>query len=190
MAQQAARPGAGGGTYLDTGAAQQKVWEKVAEKNRRFKAAPSSGTYRAVANLEGGDAQRSIAPYVKALSGVPGRDPQIVGVIAAVNSEVIAADIFGDPTLFRKLWPKLLRAYAADAAENPPGKNKRIPAVTARKGKDFYLGAMDGHSKMVNKTESATALRLESRSAVLYRLAPQKGGAAAAGALHENLLKK
>src|SRR5438105_2040703 len=101
-------------------AAQGKVWDRVAAKNAKFKAKPASGTYRGVLTLQGGEAGKSIAPYAKALNTSLGTDPHLVGVVAAVNGKIVAADSFGDAALFRKLWPKLLRSYAADAAENAP----------------------------------------------------------------------
>src|SRR5579871_3049400 len=127
------------------GRAQEEVWNKVAQKNQRFKAAPESGTYREVLNLSGGDARQSIAPYLKALAGSLPPDPHLVGAVAAVNGKVVAADIFGDPALFHKLWPKLLRSYAADAAENAANAPHAHPAVTAAQARRFLLAAADAN---------------------------------------------
>lgn len=138
MAERASAPPAVGGMVqpmrvatAPIGQAQEQVWAKVAQKNQSFKATPASGTYREVLNLSGGEARQSIAPYLKSLSGSLEPDPHLVGVVAAVNCKVVAADIFGDPTLFRKLWPKLLRSYAADAAENAGNKTLSRRPVTA-----------------------------------------------------------
>ncbi len=38
-----------------------------------------------------------------------------VGVVVAVNGEIIWADIFAGPALLEKYWPKLVRSYAAEA---------------------------------------------------------------------------
>src|SRR5207248_3378271 len=107
------------------------------EKNRAFKAAPATGTYREVLNQAGGEAQRAVAPYEKALADALGNDPHLAGVVAAVNGKVVAADLFGDPALFRKLWPKLLRSYAADAAETAPAAGVKTPPVTAAQARAF-----------------------------------------------------
>jgi len=37
------------------------------------------------------------------------------GAVAMTRSEVLGADVFGNESLFRELWPKLLRSYALDA---------------------------------------------------------------------------
>src|SRR5262249_5143020 len=32
----------------------------------------------------------------------------VIGYVFAINGKVVAADIYGSPTLFRKVWPRLL----------------------------------------------------------------------------------
>ena len=43
------------------------------------------------------------------------RDRNAVGVVVAVNGEIIWADIFASTQLLEKYWPKLVRSYATDA---------------------------------------------------------------------------
>jgi hypothetical protein len=43
------------------------------------------------------------------------RDKNAVGVVVAVNGEVVWADIFASTQLLQKYWPKLARSYAAEA---------------------------------------------------------------------------
>jgi hypothetical protein len=50
-----------------------------------------------------------------------------VGVIVAVNGKVESMDVFESTPLFRKLWPKLLKSYALDAANAAPaGDNAKV----------------------------------------------------------------
>jgi hypothetical protein len=46
------------------------------------------------------------------------RDHNAVGVVVAVNGEIIWADIFANTSLLEKYWPKLVRSYAAEAIVN------------------------------------------------------------------------
>lgn len=48
------------------------------------------------------------------------RAQKAVGVMAAVNGQIIWADIFASPELFDLYWPKLVQSYAADALTNAP----------------------------------------------------------------------
>jgi hypothetical protein len=43
------------------------------------------------------------------------RDRHAVGVVVAVDGEIIWADIFASTSLLEKYWPKLVRSYAAEA---------------------------------------------------------------------------
>ena len=45
-------------------------------------------------------------------------DRNAVGVVVAVNGEIIWADIFANTSLLEKYWPKLVRSYAAEAVVN------------------------------------------------------------------------
>jgi len=177
---------------VPVGDAQQQVWDKVARKNAHFQATPASGTYRSVLTLAAGGAQATVTPYLKALESSLGADRHLVGVAAAVNGRVVAADTFGDPTLFRRLWPKLLRSYAADAAENAPARGRISPTVTAQQAKLFFAKAADARRETQNRTALTTTVRLETPDTLDYRLIPNVAGKprVSAPAVHENVLRK
>lgn len=181
--------------------AQQQVWDKVARKNARFKASPSTGTYREVANLSGAEAQKAVSPYLQAFAGGLDNSPQLVGAVAGVNGKIVTADIFGDPALFRKLWPKLLRSYAQDAAESASPQETKPRSVSADDAKRFILAAARGGSRAENRAGGTANARFESKDTLLYRIVPEDktrgaggfggaAGAAPAKALHENFIRK
>ena len=43
------------------------------------------------------------------------RDRKAVGVVVAVNGEIVWADLFASTSLLEKYWPKLVRSYASEA---------------------------------------------------------------------------
>lgn len=43
------------------------------------------------------------------------RDKNAVGIVVAVNGDIVWADIFASTQLLQKYWPKLVRSYAAEA---------------------------------------------------------------------------
>ena len=47
------------------------------------------------------------------------RDRNAVGVVVAVNDQIIWADLFASTALLEKYWPKLIRSYAAEALTRP-----------------------------------------------------------------------
>jgi ARG and Rhodanese-Phosphatase-superfamily-associated Protein domain len=47
------------------------------------------------------------------------RDRNAVGVVVAVNDQIIWTDLFASTSLLEKYWPKLIRSYAAEALTRP-----------------------------------------------------------------------
>ncbi len=60
------------------------------------------------------------------------RDRNAVGVVVAVNGEIIWADIFASTSLLEKYWPKLVRSYAAEAIVSR-AKNQEADVKSAQK---------------------------------------------------------
>ncbi len=75
------------------------------------------------------------------------RDRNAVGVVVAVNGELIWADIFASTDLLQKYWPKLARSYAAEAMVTP-GKAREV----AEKSAQAFLDDRQGRRE-VSETE-------------------------------------
>lgn len=79
--------------------------------------------------VENNKVQETADSYVKALTGIASRSDDVIGYVFAINGKVNSADIYGSNVLFKKLWPKLLKANAVEAiAELQPGKFKPASA--------------------------------------------------------------
>jgi hypothetical protein len=52
------------------------------------------------------------------------RERRAVGVVVAVNGEIIWADIFASTSLLDKYWSKLVRSYAAEAVTTAVNSNR------------------------------------------------------------------
>lgn len=53
--------------------------------------------------------------YLRALSGIINNSNDVIGYVFAINGKVNSADVYGSNALFKKLWPKLLKANAVEA---------------------------------------------------------------------------
>jgi hypothetical protein len=53
--------------------------------------------------------------YTKALSNIVNNGNDVIGYVFAINGKVNSADVYGSNVLFKKLWPKLLKANAIEA---------------------------------------------------------------------------
>jgi hypothetical protein len=129
---------------------QQEVWDEVAAMRSEIAAAvpaanpqvtnghgTSSTSYAGlVANRE---VQKKVdemaAPlehnYSKLIREL--RSKNAVGVVVAVNGEIVWADIFASSGLLEKYWPKLVRSYATEAI----GKTANQSDVTAKEAQAF-----------------------------------------------------
>jgi hypothetical protein len=91
---------------------QQDVWNKVGELTEKHGVGSASGTYSTI--LSSGDIEKQSAPFLTAVKkGLA--DNKMVGMIMALNGEVVCVDIFNNPKFFQEVKEKLLKAYVLDA---------------------------------------------------------------------------
>jgi hypothetical protein len=73
--------------------------------------------------VENRKVQETADSYIRALSSIANGSDDVIGYVFAINGKVNSADVYGSNVLFRKLWPKLLKANAMEAiAELQDGK--------------------------------------------------------------------
>jgi len=77
--------------------------------------------------------------YERALRGAL-RGKDVVGVVVAINGEVVWADVFAESGLFARYWPKLLRSYAVEAMSGPVIEH----AVAQRQTAEQFLHQAEG----------------------------------------------
>jgi len=68
------------------------------------------------------------------------RDKNAVGVVVAVNGDIVWADIFASTQLLQKYWPKLVRSYATEAIVTR-AKGREVTIKDAQK----FLDNLEGH---------------------------------------------
>ena len=73
------------------------------------------------------------------------RDQNAVGVVVAVNGQMVWADIFASTNLLEKYWPKLVRSYAAEAVVTRT-KDRTADIKQAQE----FLNHLDGRHETVD----------------------------------------
>lgn len=107
---------------LQGDADQGKVWEAVKEmkdalvKTNALGASRSTSLNEQVLNAQ---VQKRLAAFQRALGGAIDKNERAVGLVAAVNGKPRTSDVYADPALFRKLYPRLLASAALDAISTP-----------------------------------------------------------------------
>jgi hypothetical protein len=137
---------------------QQMVWNEVRKSAEAAGAVvggsasvPATTSYARVMN--GDEVKQKVdeiarpieRDYEKLLRELRARNA--VGVVAAVNGEIVWADIFASPALLQDYWPKLVRSYAAEAMVSR-GK-VRVPKTGAAQA---FLDDLEGR-RQVSETE-------------------------------------
>ena len=138
---------------------QQQVWESVRSDQAQIAAqlaAPaavevqSTSSYAQV--MENDDVKRKLdsvaAPierdYSKLIHEL--RDRNAVGVVVAVNGEIIWADIFASTQLLEKYWPKLVRSYATEALVSR-ARDREVSTKAAQ----AFVDRLDGNHETVER---------------------------------------
>ncbi|MBK7934911.1 MAG: hypothetical protein IPK01_15855 [Acidobacteria bacterium] len=100
---------------------QQEVWDQVSNAQARLAknvgGSVQAGTSKSSLqlSLENKKVSATIDEYVKELSGVINSRSDIIGYAFAINGKINSADIYVSNALFKKLWPKMLKATATEA---------------------------------------------------------------------------
>lgn len=131
------------------GTSQTKVWRGVADMQEKLQrnvgapvAAPQSASSLQL-SIENEKLRQATDAYVAALQAAVDKEPAAIGYVFAVNGQINSADVYGSPELFRKMWPKLLRASAVEAvAERKEGALTDAPSTEALRA--FFTAAAAG----------------------------------------------
>lgn len=119
---------------------QSGVWDSVAQSSAAVGAASPTSSYVDVLNSPKArrdldEATSSIeAEYERELRQQM-RDRGAVGVVVAIDGELVWTDVFPSPDLFRKYWPKLLRSYVMEAE----GRGRDVKHVPSSKDAQAFL---------------------------------------------------
>jgi len=177
-------------------AAQQDVWNEVAAKNKARKTESASDTYRKVAQQQSDGTLGSMEKQIDAaLAKLPPADrTRMVGYAVALNGAVATVDVFGSPTLFKKLETKLVRSYLTEAVDLAANKDAKPPSTAAVKA--FMADADKAAEQKSYDTEAAATVTNSgmraSKAKVDYKAAKRGPAdaaappAAAKPALYEN----
>ena len=182
LAIKAPKPVAESGRAGDVGSRQQEVWRGVSEvqvkleKNLGTSVTATASPSSLQLALENEELQRSRAAYYEALHRIATREPDVIGYVFAINGKVNSADVYPSNGLFLKMWPKLLKASAAEAIgerDGVPDAGSGAAAPPLSLVEDFLRTAERGrarHDKLARHAELETreaeqAFFFESRSA-------------------------
>ena len=122
--------------------------------------------------------------YIKALSQIPNAKHDVIGYVFAINGKVNSADVYGSSALFKKLWPKLLKANAVEAIaaqKKDEFKPATVEAVSA-----FLVDAEKGRASEKAVTRRVKLVTREDEKNVFFETVDATEGAW----VHRNYIRK
>lgn len=166
--------------WREVSVAQDKLSRNVGETVTRNDS-PSSFQL----TLENRQVQQTADDYMKALSGIIGNRTDVIGYVFAINGKVNSADVYASSALFKKLWPKLLKASAIEAVAELRGDQKfAAPSTEEVRG---LLDDSKGEAKQKDVTPRVQVITRESSGNVSFET---RDRAKADVWVHRNYIKK
>jgi hypothetical protein len=117
--------------------------------------------------LEHPKVQENAEGYLRALIGSPEGRHDVTGCVFVVNGRIVGGEVYASASLFRAMWPRLLRSAAVEAiAEGAP---QGEPAkVTAAQVRAFVAAAGQGAATTRDLSERVRLVTRESAGALLF----------------------
>jgi hypothetical protein len=109
----------------------EKAQKKLSEKLKADVRSSQSATSLQL-TLENDQVRAGVEGYVKAFAPLVEAHADVVGYAFAVDGRVKAADVYASHALFLKMWPKLLRASAAEALAERQSATAHTPPTLER----------------------------------------------------------
>jgi hypothetical protein len=128
---------------------QQGVWQEVGEVQKKLAArlrtevkSDASGSSLQL-TLEHPKVQEAVGEYIQHLAGIVTDQDDVIGYAFAINGRVNSIEVYANAELFKKLWPKLLKANALEAfIEQEDGKD--LPSAGTAEVKAVLKDAEEG----------------------------------------------
>lgn len=148
---------------------QQGVWESVERAASGLAVASPTQDYAHVLNSPA--AKRRVEEVAASIEGEYERELRdqvrgrgAVGVVVAINGQLVWSDVFSSPDLFRKYWPKLLRSYVMEAESrgwgfDESGGGRKMLGVPGVKQAETFL--LEDRGRVNIKMEPAAYRRTE-----------------------------
>lgn len=93
--------------------AQYEIWNTISDSNQKMGVNSQTQAYQRL--YEDKSVRRKISQHEGHMNNIPQLNRDTVGVVVGIGGDIISVDLFANPDLFRKLWPKILKSSALSA---------------------------------------------------------------------------
>ena len=170
---------------------QSEVWKQVGEAQERLSknvggsVADGASSSSLQLSLENQKVVATVDEYVRNLSNVINGKTDVIGYAFAINGKLNSADIYASNALFKKLWPKMLKATATEAVSESRGIRLADP-VKAEAVKGFIDETDRAAAKERSAGAGTTVVTREDKDNVLIEARDDKSNTV----VHRSYVKK
>jgi hypothetical protein len=159
---------------------QQEVWAKVSEaqdklsKNLGGAVASANSRSSLQLSLENSKVTATADEYVRKLSNLIDGRSDVIGYAFAVNGKINSADVYVSNALFKKLWPRMLKAAAIEAVSEKDGRSATLPAAKPSEVQAFMSEADEGRAEERAASGSARIVTRDRKDSAVYEARDDK----------------
>lgn len=170
---------------------QSEVWDQVSQAQSRLSknvggrvnSTKSESSLQLA--LEDKRVVANVNEYISRLSSISAGQSDVIGYAFAVNGQINSADVYLSNALFKKLWPKMLKAAATEAVSQANGGRAAEP-VKADAVKGFMEDADKAQANEKSVGSGASLVTREDKDNVMYEARDTKTKAV----VHKSYVRK
>ncbi len=170
-----------GEVWKNVAAAQDRLSENV---GTRVNSTESESSFQLA--VENKEVQATAESYTKSLSRIVDNSSDVIGYVFAINGKVNSSDVYASNVLFKKLWPKLLKASAIEAIAALSDDRSSEP-VTKDEVRKFLSSSEDAKADEKDVTPRTSLVKRETSEDVFFET---RDKASKSGWVHRNYIKK
>ncbi|MEO8041774.1 MAG: DUF6569 family protein, partial [Acidobacteriota bacterium] len=106
--------------------------------------------------------------YVRKLFNLIEGRSDVIGYAFAVNGKINSADVYVSNAVFKKLWPRMLKAAAIEAVAEQDGRSASAPVAKPAEVQAFMSGADEGQAEERAASGSARIVTRDRNDSAVY----------------------
>ena len=162
---------------------QQQVWNEVRTSQEKLSAGVNADVRSALSKsslhlaLENEKVVLSGDAYIKKLSSIVDGSNDVIGFAFAINNELNSAEVYSSSALFKRFWPRLLKAAAIEAIGERLYNHKEEQVSMAATG-EFLAASERGAETSSDVTTRTRMLRRDAEKSVFFETRDMDHGGA------------
>ena len=154
-------------------ASQERVWGEVRDAQAKLSRNVDTSVASAASetslqlSLEHGKVQETAAAYVDKLSSIVNDSNDVIGFAFTINNELNSADVYSSSALFKRFWPRLLKAAAIESVAElaATGKNEEVSMTVTG---EFLISSERGDETFNDVTKRTRMIKRDGAKGVFF----------------------